>query len=38
VTVDGTPLGERDGAAITGEERIAIAADAPAEILLADLP
>lgn len=39
VTVNGTELGERDGAAIRDTDRVTIAAGRePAEILLADLP
>ncbi len=39
VTVNGTPLALRDGARISGEDRVTIAAeDGEAEILLADLP
>ena len=38
VTVNGTPLGARDGAALEDEPEIRIAARADSEILLADLP
>jgi hypothetical protein len=38
VTVNGTPVGERDGATIAETDRVRISADARAELLLADLP
>ena len=37
VTVNGTALAEGDGAAISDEEKVTIAASAPAEVLLFDL-
>jgi len=38
ITLNGVALGDRDGAAITEETTIEIAAEAEAEIVLADLP
>jgi len=38
VTVNGQPLREGDGAAVSDERRLAIAATEPAELLLFDLP
>jgi quercetin 2,3-dioxygenase len=37
VRLDDTPLGEGDGAAVTGQERFAITADGDAEVLVFDL-
>jgi hypothetical protein len=37
VTVNGTPLAEGDGAAISDEEKVTIAASTPAEVLFFDL-
>ncbi len=37
VTVNGTALAEGDGAAISGEEKVTIAAGSPAEVLMFDL-
>jgi redox-sensitive bicupin YhaK (pirin superfamily) len=37
VTVNGTPLAEGDGAAISNEEKMTIAASAPSEVLFFDL-
>jgi quercetin 2,3-dioxygenase len=37
VRLDGTLLGEGDGAAVTGQDHLAIAADADAEVLVFDL-
>jgi hypothetical protein len=37
VTVNGTALAEGDGAAISNEEKVTIAANAPAEVLFFDL-
>jgi quercetin 2,3-dioxygenase len=37
VTIDGTPLRAGDGAAVTRQDQVAIAGDAPAEIILFDL-
>jgi quercetin 2,3-dioxygenase len=37
ISVNGTPLGEGDGAAVSGEERLAFAGREPAEVLVFDL-
>lgn len=37
VTVNGTPVGTRDGAAITGENELTIAANADSELVLVDV-
>jgi hypothetical protein len=37
VTVNGTPLGTRDGAAITGESELAVVATENAEVVMVDV-